>query len=132
MIQAEKNFTWFVLAGTLLGLILCTSAPTFAVYSSSGSSAGFAVQEDNETPQTPEGKPDLAESEETKVDRKKRMALVGAASFAILGAILILFGYFRLNHATRGFYAGRLQTLGLFLLVVWLGVAAWLAQRFGF
>ena len=46
------------------------------------------------------------------------MALVGAGMRSrMIGTILILFGYFQLNHATRGFYAGRLQSLALVLIV---------------
>lgn len=73
----------------------------------------------------------MAQEESEEVDRKKRMTLVGTACFGVIGTILILFGYFRLNHATRGFYSGRLQTLALVMIVILLGVAIWAAQRFG-
>ena len=56
--------------------------------------------------------------------QKKRMCLVGAACGAVVGTILILFGYFRLNHATRGFYAGRLQTLAMVMVAILLGLEA--------
>lgn len=64
--------------------------------------------------------------------QEKRIYLVGGVCGAVFGVVLILFGYFRLDNATRGFYSGRLQTLALVAIVILLGLAAWFTRLFVF
>lgn len=59
--------------------------------------------------------------------RTMQTGLVAASTILALG---LAFGYFTVNHKTRGFYSGRLQTIGLAGLLI-IGVAAWwLANQF--
>lgn len=39
-----------------------------------------------------------------------RLLLTGTLVVVLLGQLSVLFGYLRINHATRGFYSGRLQS----------------------
>jgi hypothetical protein len=64
--------------------------------------------------------------------QKQRIYLVGAICGSIVGVLITLFSYFRLNEATRGFYSGRLQAVTLLTIVVLLGLAVWFAQKFAF
>ncbi len=65
-----------------------------------------------------------------KVAQEKRLAMVGAVALTVIGSIAILFVYFRLNLATRGFYAGRLQTLATLLLLALFGFVVWFVRTF--
>ena len=56
----------------------------------------------------------LAERMETR-NRLVGFAVFSAAFLAIIG---VLFGYLRLDHATRGFHSGRLQMLAAFAVVL--------------
>jgi hypothetical protein len=64
--------------------------------------------------------------------QKQRIYLVGAICGSIVGVLVTLFGYFRLNEATRGFYSGRLQAITLLTIGILLGLAIWFAQKFAF
>ena len=53
---------------------------------------------------------------------RNRLVLTTVALAVVIACLAILYTYLRLEHATRGFYSGRLQTgaglLGLIVLVV--------------
>ena len=72
-----------------------------------------------------------AQSESVEVidDRSLRNRLVGYAFFGGLTLVFlgVLFGYLRLDHATRGFHTGRLQLVALILLgiVLVVGYLLW-------
>ena len=57
---------------------------------------------------------------------RDRLKLAGAGGAGLLALLAIVFGYFRIDHATRGFYSRRLQTLCIIaallvvLLVCWI------------
>lgn len=57
-----------------------------------------------------------------KAQQQQRLANLAVLGSATFGFLFVVFGYFRLNHATRGFYAGRLQFLtGLAILALIVG-----------
>lgn len=131
MSPVKKRFLRFFLTAWLLGcLALGPASSTLACSFSSIELLAGSSQASSECPGC--FIPFLAQEETSEVNKTKRMALVGAACFAVIGTILILFVYFQLNHATRGFYSGRLQTVALFMIVILLGLAIWAAQKFGF
>ena len=72
-----------------------------------------------------------AQSEPVEVidDRSLRNRLIGYAFFGGLTLVFlgVLFGYLRLDHATRGFHTGRLQLVALILLgiVLVVGYLLW-------
>jgi hypothetical protein len=47
---------------------------------------------------------------------RDRLAYSGLMAISLCGSLFVLFGYLRLNHATRGFYAGRLQLASALLI----------------
>lgn len=61
-----------------------------------------------------------------QVTRYSRLTQVGLGSFALLALLCVVFGYFRLDNATRGYYTGRLQflTAAAILAIVGVGVIA--------
>jgi len=61
-----------------------------------------------------------------QVTRYSRLTQVGLGSFALLSLLSVVFGYFRLDNATRGYYTGRLQflTAAAILAVVGVGIIA--------
>lgn len=61
-----------------------------------------------------------------QVTRYSRVTQVGLSSFALLALLSVVFGYFRLDNATRGYYTGRLQflTAAAILAIVGVGVVA--------
>lgn len=125
MPTVKKRSNRFFLTVGMLGVfaLLVTLIPQHSVFGQESRDASFDPE------QRP--LPVILAEEEAAVDKTKRMVLVGAGCFGIFGTILILFGYFQLNHATRGFYSGRLQSLSLALIAILLGVAFWIGQRFG-
>lgn len=46
-----------------------------------------------------------------------RLLLAGLCAAGLLGLLVVLFGYLRINHATRGFYNRRLQTISIMILI---------------
>jgi len=46
-----------------------------------------------------------------------RLLLTGTLVVVLLGQLSVLFGYLKINHATRGFYSGRLQSFAVFASV---------------
>ena len=46
-----------------------------------------------------------------------RLLLTGTLVVVLLGQLSVLFGYLKINHATRGFYSGRLQSFAAFASV---------------
>ena len=42
-----------------------------------------------------------------------RLLMTGAMVIVLLGQLSVLFGYLKINHATRGFYSGRLQSFSV-------------------
>ncbi len=54
-----------------------------------------------------------------------RLISTGIAGGGVLSLLMVLFGYFRLNHATRGFYSRRLQ-LGAASLAILIALACYL------
>ena len=53
-----------------------------------------------------EGKPLL----DPRPRLNNRLLLTGTLVVGLLGQLSVLFGYLKINHATRGFYSGRLQS----------------------
>ncbi len=49
---------------------------------------------------------------------RDRLVGFGACGVAFLALMGVLFGYLRLDHATRGFHSGRLQMLSAFLAIL--------------
>lgn len=46
-----------------------------------------------------------------------RLLLAGLCGAGMLGLLAVLFGYLRINHATRGFYNRRLQTISIMIMI---------------
>ncbi len=46
-----------------------------------------------------------------KTTLNNRLLLTGTLIVIVLGQLSVLFGYLRIDHATRGFYSGRLQSI---------------------
>jgi len=46
-----------------------------------------------------------------------RLLLAGLCGAGLLGLLAVLFGYLRINHATRGFYNRRLQTISIMIMI---------------
>lgn len=46
-----------------------------------------------------------------------RLLLTGTLVVVLLGQLSVLFGYLKIDHATRGFYSGRLQSVAAFASV---------------
>ena len=42
-----------------------------------------------------------------------RLLMTAALVIVLLGQLSVLFGYLKINHATRGFYSGRLQSFSV-------------------
>ena len=42
-----------------------------------------------------------------------RLLMTGTLVVVLLGQLSVLFGYLKINHATRGFYSGRLQSFSV-------------------
>ena len=74
---------------------------------------------------TPEFRSEL-DQRWAQVTRYSRLSQVGLGSFALLSLLSVVFGYFRLDNATRGYYTGRLQflTAAAILAIVGVGVVA--------
>lgn len=66
---------------------------------------------------------DKPTKEQQTRDRIVAIGLIGGTLLALLG---VVFGYLRLDHATRGFYCGRLQMLALACSVLILAVGYFL------
>ena len=64
----------------------------------------------------------------TKVRATSRLAQTGLLSGAALLLLASVFGYFRLDNATRGYYTGRLQFMTAAAILAVVGVGAALAQ----
>jgi hypothetical protein len=64
----------------------------------------------------------------TKVRATSRLAQTGLVSGAALLLLTSVFGYFRLDNATRGYYTGRLQFMTAAAILGIVGVGAVLAQ----
>jgi hypothetical protein len=64
-----------------------------------------------------------------KVRAGKRLAQTGLVSGAALLLLASVFGYFRLDNATRGYYTGRLQFMTAAAILAVVGVAAVVATR---
>lgn len=48
---------------------------------------------------------------------RSRLLLAGICGAGLLGLLAVLFGYLRINHATRGFYNRRLQTISIMITI---------------
>ena len=66
-------------------------------------------------------------SEKLVASRTLQVALISLGTLMGLG---LLFGYCKADHKTRGFYSGRLQTIGIAILVAVGGLIWWLATQF--
>lgn len=68
-------------------------------------------------------------SERWKTEQTRtRLVQSGIIGASVLGLLLILFGYFHLEQATRGFYSVRLQMVGLIVILTLVAIAVWLSQ----
>lgn len=65
-----------------------------------------------------------SESEKVLRNRLIAAAIIGSGVLSMLG---IVFGYLRLDHATRGFYSGRLQSIAAAaaIVVLLIGYLLW-------
>ena len=54
---------------------------------------------------------------EKELDVRNRLVSTALIGGMLLGLMGVLFSYLRLEHATRGFYSGRLQTLAIALAI---------------
>ncbi len=54
-----------------------------------------------------------------------RLRLTGLFGSGTLALLFVLFGYLRIEQATRGFYNRRLQTIGILLAVLIAGAVCW-------
>lgn len=52
-----------------------------------------------------------AEPTHAQAKLSNRLLLTSALVGILLGQLSVLFGYLKINHATRGFYSGRLQSI---------------------
>lgn len=57
---------------------------------------------------------------------RNRLVMVGFGVVAFLALLGVVFSYLRLNHATRGFYSGRLQSLAIVCFIAILAVCYFL------
>jgi hypothetical protein len=64
----------------------------------------------------------------TKVRATSRLAQTGLVSGAALALLASVFGYFRLDNATRGYYTGRLQFMTAAAILAVVGAGAVIAQ----
>jgi hypothetical protein len=64
----------------------------------------------------------------TKVRATSRLAQTGLISGAALALLASVFGYFRLDNATRGYYTGRLQFMAAAAILAVVGAGAVIAQ----
>ena len=63
----------------------------------------------------------------------ERLEFVGLVGVTFLMLLAVLFGYLRLDHATRGFYSGKLQTVAVILTAAILATSFYIyVQLFGF
>lgn len=67
-----------------------------------------------------EGDPQLVQDAqvEPRPRLSNRLLLTGTLVVVLLGQLSVLFGYLKINHATRGFYGGRLQSFSAVASVV--------------
>ncbi len=63
-----------------------------------------------------------------KEQTRSRLFQTGVIGGSFLGLLLIFFGYLRLEQASRGFYSGRLQTVGIIVVLLLAVMTYWLAQ----
>jgi len=63
-----------------------------------------------------------------KVRATSRLAQTGLVSGGALFLLASVFGYFRLDNATRGYYTGRLQFMTAAAILAVIGAGAVLAQ----
>ena len=68
---------------------------------------------------------DVSADEQTS-NRRKRVIKVAVLVGVVIALLAVLFGYLRLDHATRGFYSGKLQTLAAIEVLLILGLAYYL------
>lgn len=75
----------------------------------------------------------IAPKTETDPEAEKktlaRLKVIGISGLGLFGLLTLLFGYLRLNHATRGFYSRRLQACAALAAVAILAICyfSWLA-----
>ena len=46
-----------------------------------------------------------------------RLQMAGIIGVGLLSILAVLFGYLRINHATRGLYNRRLQTISILIVI---------------
>lgn len=117
----RKSFMIFVMTGFLVSTTVCQC--------SNGQEPGNgqsqnSLEIDNDAEdlhaanssldETINNKEDLAKEEQMR-DRLMRFGVIGGGFLALMG---VLFAYLRLHHATRGFHAGRLQMLAVFISIL--------------
>lgn len=57
---------------------------------------------------------------------RNRIVATGVVGGALLGILVVAFGYLKLNLLTRGFYSGRLQTMAIASAILILGLCYFL------
>ena len=105
----ETRGVW--LAGMLVSLsLLCVN---FLATPAAGSAIGLAQVSDQDTDEVIQ--PGATSPNAVVSDRerrlKKRLVSVAVLSGVVLLLLAVVYGYFRLELTTRGFYSGRLQIL---------------------
>ncbi len=57
---------------------------------------------------------------------RQRLIMVAIVAGVVISLLAVLFGYLRLDHATRGFYSGKLQMVAVVEVLLILGLAFYL------
>ncbi|MDG1874322.1 MAG: hypothetical protein P8J27_10455, partial [Mariniblastus sp.] len=125
-----------------LGLIFCQALPTI-VGANEGTPLIFALchpafstqEEKGMSPDVILNDSEIASSTERELggsanesqDLRGRLIAVGFGMGLMLALLGTLFGYLRLDHATRGFHSGRLQmsAIGVVALILLAGYFLW-------
>ena len=107
------------LVGMLVGLLLI-GVDTWATPAFGSTAAGLAQVSGQDSDEGGEAAMDPASSDIVASDRerrlKKRLVTVAVLGGVVLLLLAVVYGYFRLELTTRGFYSGRLQILSLSLI----------------
>ena len=120
------NRSAFSIVCLLIGVILFAIVPrglsvAAVPQGSSEQAVRPSMDAGTQQPQETQGNPPppLATARHTTLSN--RLLLTGTLLGMLLGQLSVLFGYLKINHATRGFYSGRLQSIAAVASVAVLG-----------
>jgi hypothetical protein len=113
--EAQDSFGASPLSQQSIGDLEGSIEATESVPKDEGSAGDDSAVDDSANGAT--AKPNEPMKEEPQLDQpgrgttlSNRLLLTGTLVVVLLGQLAVLFGYLRINHATRGFYSGRLQS----------------------